>query len=137
MLEAGGCTGLVLRAALRVGWDPCCPVSPASVRGAVSPGLAVARLSGALRVLRWWVWSTRVQGSDNPQDGAEGSSCGAELGRAGKGLRGPPRAPCLPTGSMEPGLAWGPWAGPMRVGWGTGTVPSRASWLLAGVSGVP
>lgn len=66
-----------------------------------------------------------------------GGSRGAELGRAREGLGVPPRSPCLPTGCGELGLAWGPWAGPVLVGWGTGTVPSGTGWLLAGASCVP
>lgn len=134
VLEAGDGAGPVLRTDSGAGWGPRCPVVPGSMRGAASPGLVVAWLSGALRVLRWWDGSTRVQGSASRQDGAVWRSRGAELGRAGEELGGPPVSPQLPTGCAEPGLAWGPQAGPVPVGSEIGSVPRGTDWLLAEVS---
>lgn len=134
VLEAGAGAGLVLRTDPGTGWGSRCPIVPGSVRGTALPGLVVARLSGALRVLRWWDRSTRVQGSASPQDGAVWCSRGAELGRAGKGLGDLPVSPQLPTSCAEPGPAWGPQAVPVPVGSETRAVLSGTDWLLAEVS---
>lgn len=133
VLEAGGGAGPVLRTDPGTGGGPRCPVVPGSVRGPASPGLVVAWLSGALRVLRWWDGSARVQGSASPQDWAVWRSSGAELGRAGEGLGGSSVSPQLPTSCTEPGPAWRPQSGPTPVGSETGAVPSGTDWLLAEV----